>query len=151
MQETTYCFTAGKVEKMPICGRPLALQIDGKENILVLDSYKGLFHINMVTGERKCLFKPESNGDLSCMFLNNMALHSNGSIFITCSSSKFAFHDLALDSFQARADGKVFHYNPSVGHTTLLKKNLHSANGIALSSGEDFLVVSEVMRARLLK
>ena len=52
MQETTYCFTAGKVEKMPICGRPLALQIDGKENILVLDSYKGLFHINMVTGER---------------------------------------------------------------------------------------------------
>ena len=136
---------------MPTCGRPLALQIVGEENILVLDSYKGLFHINMITGEKKSLFKPENSGDLSCMFLNNMALHSNGSIFISCSSSKFAFHDLALDSFQARADGKVFHYNPSVGHTSLLKKDLYSANGIALSSGEDYLIVSEVIRARILK
>ena len=145
------CFAAGTVEKMPTCGRPLALQIVGEENILVLDSYKGLFHINMITGEKKSLFKPENSGDLSCMFLNNMALHSNGSIFISCSSSKFAFHDLALDSFQARADGKVFHYNPSVGHTSLLKKDLYSANGIALSSGEDYLIVSEVIRARILK
>ena len=138
---------------MPTCGRPLyiALRIDGEDNILVLDSYKGLFHINMITTERKCLFKPENSGDLSCVFLNNMAIHSNGSIFISCSSSKSAFHDLALDSFQARADGKVFHYNPSVGHTTLLKKDLHSANGIALSSGGDFLIVSEVTRARILK
>ena len=143
--------TVGKVDKMVNCGRVLGLQVDKEGNLLVIDSYKGLFRINTKSGEKQNLFKPEKSGDLSCMFLNNLALHSNGSIFISCSSSKFALHDFVLDSMQGRPNGKVFHYNPSVGHTTLLKKDLHSANGIALSSGEDFLVVSEVTRARLLK
>ena len=144
--------TVGKVHKpVPHCGRPLGLQVDKEGSLIVVDSYKGLFRINTKSGEKQNLFKPENSGDLSCMFLNNMVIHSNESIFISCSSSKFALHDFVLDSLQARADGKVFHYNPSVGRTTLLKKDLHSANGIALSSGEDFLIVSEVTRARILK
>ena len=136
---------------MQVCGRVLGLQLDEHGSLMVVDSYKGLFRINTNSGEKQNLFKPEKTGDLSCMFLNNLALHSNGSIFISCSSSAFALHDLMLDSLQARATGKVFHYNPSVGRTTLLKEGLYSANGIALSSGEDFLAVSEVTRARILK
>jgi len=127
------------------------MQIDNEGNLLLVDSYKGLFHINTKSGEKQRLFEPEKNGDLSCPFLNNLAVHSNGSIFFTCSSSKFALHDYLLDTMEGRASGKVFHYNPTIGHTTLLKKDLYSANGIALSSGEDFLVVSEVTKARLLK
>ena len=141
----------GKIENMLTCGRPLGLQVDGEGNLLLIDSYKGLFLINTKSGEKQCLFEAEKTGDLSCLLFNNLALHSNGSIFITCYSSKFAFHDYALDSLEGRATGKVFHYNPSVGRTTLLKKDLHSANGIALSSGEDFLIVSEFARARILK
>ena len=80
-----------------------------------------------------------------------MALHSNGSIFITCSSSKFPLHEHLLDITEARPNGKVFHYNPTVGRVTVLKKDLHFPNGIALSSGEDFLVVSEITTARLIK
>ena len=136
---------------MPSCGRPLGLQINKEGNLLLVDSYKGLFRINTKSGEKQHLFKPEEIGELSCLFFNNLALHSNGSIFITCSSVKFALHDYMLDSLESRAAGKVFHYNPTVGRTTLLKKDLYSPNGIALSSGEDFLVVSEVTRARLIK
>ena len=136
---------------MSSCGRPLGLQINKEGNILLVDSYKGLFHISTKSGEKKHLFEPEKTGELSCLFFNNLALHSNGSIFISCSSSKFTVRDYMLDSMQGRADGKIFHYNPTVGRTTVLKQDLYSANGIALSSGEDFLVVSEVMRARLIK
>ena len=136
---------------MPTCGRPLGLQVDKEGNLLLIDGYKGLFHVNTKSGEKQCLFKAEKAGDLSCLFLNNLAVHSNGSIFITCCSSKFPAHDFLLDSLEGRANGKVFHYDPSVGHTTLLKKDLYAANGIALSSGEDFLIVSELTRARILK
>ena len=136
---------------MPTCGRPLGLQMDGEGNLILVDSYKGLFRINTKSGEKQHLFEPEKSGDLSCLFLNNLALHSNGSIFMSCTSSKFPLHYHMLDLSEARAYGKVFHYNPSVGRTTLLKKDLHFANGIALSSGEEFLVVSELTRARLLK
>ena len=144
--------TVGNVHKpVPHCGRPLGLQVDKEGSLIVVDSYKGLFRINTKSGEKQNLFKPEEAGDFSCMWLNDMAIHSNGSIFISCSSSKFALHDFVLVLFQARADGKVFHYNPSIGRTTLLKKDLHLANGMALSSGEDFLIVSESTRARILK
>ena len=146
-----YCFIAGKVEKMPSCGRPLGLQIDKGGDLLLVDSYKGLFHISTKSGEKQHLFKPEKTGKFSCLFINNLALHSNGSIFITCYSTKFAFHDLVLDTVEARANGKIFHYNPNVGHTAVLKEDLYSPNGIALSSTENLLVVSELTRARLIK
>ena len=136
---------------MPLCGRPLGLQINKEGSLIVVDSYKGLFKINTKSGEKQHLFKPDKTGELSCIFFNNLALHSNGSIFITCYSTKFAFHDLVLDSVEARANGKIFHYNPTVGRTTVLKKDLYSPNGIALSSSEDFLVVSELTRARLIR
>ena len=142
---------AGTVEKMPLCGRPLGLQINKEGSLIVVDSYKGLFKINTKSGEKQHLFKPDKVGELSCIFFNNFALHSNGSIFISCSSTKFHLHDYLLDSLEARANGKVFHYNPTIGRTTLLKKDLYSPNGIALSSSEDFLVVSELTRARLIK
>lgn len=144
-------FTIGKDEKMSTCGRPLGLHVDKEGNLLLIDSYKGLFHINTKSGVKQRLFKPAKTGDMSCLLLNNLAVHSNGSIFISCSSSKFALHNHMLDTMEGRPNGKVFHYNPTNGHTTLLKKDLYSANGIALSSGEDFLIVSEVSRARLLK
>ena len=118
---------------------------------MVLDTIKGLFHINTKSGGKQHLFEPDKTGELSCLFFNNLALHSNGSIFISCSSTKFALRDYMLDSVESRAAGKVFHYNPTVGRTTLLKKDLYSPNGIALSSSEDFLVVSELTRARLIK
>ena len=70
---------------------------------------------------------------------------------MSCLSSQYAIHNGWLDIVEAKAYGKVFHYNPTVGRTTLLKKHLHSCNGIALSSGEDFLIVAEFSRARLLK
>ena len=127
------------------------MKINQDGNILLVDGYKGLFLINIRSGEKKHLFKPEKSGELSCLFFNNLALHSNGSVFVTCSSWRFPLHDYMLDSMQGRADGKVFHYNPIVGRTTVLKHDLYSPNGMALSSGEDFLLVSELTRARIIK
>ena len=143
----------GKAENLPSehCGRPEAMEFDKEGNLLLIDGYKGLIQINLKSGEKQHLFKPDKTGELSCLFFNNMVLHSNGSIFITCSSAKFALHDYMLDSLESRAAGKVFHYNPTAGRTTLLKKDLYSPNGIALSSDEDFMLVSELIRARILK
>ena len=143
----------GKAENLPSynCGRPESVKFDKEGNLLLVDGYKGLFQINTKSGEKKHLFKADKTGELSCLFFNGLALHSNGSVFITCSSSKFPVHDYMLDSMECRAAGKVFHYNPTVGRTTLLKKDLYSPNGIAFSSSEDFVVVSELSRARILK
>ena len=127
------------------------MKINKDGNILLVDTYKGLFQVNISSGEKKHLFKPETTGELSCMLFNNLVVHSNGSVFITCSSTQFPLEDYALDSLQARATGRVFHYNPTDGRTTVLVQNSFSSNGIGLSSGEDFLLVSEFSRARIMK
>ena len=129
------------------------MKISKDGNILLVDAYKGLFLVNISSGEKKHLFKPETTGELSCMLFNNLVVHSNGSVFITCSSTqlRIPLEDHALDSLQARATGRVFHYNPTDGRTTVLVQNSFSSNGIGLSSGEDFLLVSEFSRARIMK
>ena len=127
------------------------MKINKDGNILLVDGYKGLFLVNIRSGEKQHLFKPEKTGELSCLFFNCLTLHSNGSVFITCSSWKFPAHDYMLDALQGRAEGKLFHYNPTNGRTNVLKQDLYSPNGMALSSGEDFLLVSEISRAKIIK
>ncbi len=46
---------------------------------------------------------------------------------------------------------KLRRYDPKTKETTVVADGLHGANGIALSEAEDFLVVSEILKGRLLK
>ena len=133
------------------CGRPLGMEIDSKGDLIVVDSYKGLFRINTQTGEKANMFQPTESGDLACPLLNNLAVLNNGSIFLTCSSCRFPLYNHIYDTVEGRPNGKVFHYNPVTGCTTVLRKDMYWLNGIAKSSGEDFLIVSELIRARILR
>jgi len=141
----------GKDEMFEVCGRPLGMEIDSKGDLIVVDSYKGLFRINTQTGEKTCMFQPKESGELACLLLNNLVVLNNGSIFMTCSSSKFALHNRVVDIVEGRPSGKVFHYDPIAGHTTVIRQDLYWVNGIAKSTGEDFLIISELMRARILR
>ena len=145
-----YDFT-GKEEMFQVCGRPLGMEIDSKGDLIVVDSYKGLFRINTKTGEKARMFQPKESGELACPLLNNLAVLNNGSIFMTCSSSRFTLHNHIFATVEGRPNGKVFHYNPIAGCTTVIRQDMYWVNGIAKSSGEDFLIISELVRARILR
>ena len=142
------------------CGRPLGMRFNNNGSLIVADAYKGLFSINTITGEKKLLFKPQASGDFSCGFLNNPVVLSNDSIYFTCSSSKLALHTIFTADFPINEylwepaknndTGKLFHYNPATGRTTLVGgKQLFCPNGIAKSSKEDFLLIGELSRTRI--
>jgi adipocyte plasma membrane-associated protein len=46
---------------------------------------------------------------------------------------------------------RLFKYDPVKKTNTMLVDKIHFANGLALSANEDFIVVSETMRCRLLR
>jgi len=144
-------FFIGKAEMVQVCGRPLGMEIDSNGDLIVVDSYKGLFRINTQTGEKTRMFQPKESGELACAFLNNLAVLNNGSIFMTCSSSKFTLQNHIFATIEGRPNGKVFHYNPIAGYTTVIRQDMYLVNGIAKSSGEDFLIISELIRARILR
>jgi len=152
-----FFFFIGRVDMLPICGRPLGLKWDINGNLIVVDGYKGLVSINTTTGEKERLDNLE---DFGCRFFNSPVVLANGSIFFSCLSVKFAIHDLFAEDFplydyqwnhsQQLDYGVLLHYNPATGKTTVVEgKQLFAPNGVAKSSDESFLIVGELSRNRI--
>ena len=71
-------------------------------------------------------------------------------------SVNFAEHNLLAESFpfmdyifgKHNDTGLLLHYNPTTGQTSVVKQ-LITPNGIAKSSNEEFLLISELSRSRV--
>ena len=50
---------------------------------------------------------------------------------------------------EGRPSGRLLRYDPATRATHVLARNLMFANGVALSPGQDFLIVAESFRMRL--
>ena len=53
-----------------------------------------------------------------------------------------------FDLLEARPHGRLLRYDPATRQTTVLLRDLYFANGVALSRGEDFVLVNETYRYR---
>jgi len=148
------------MDMLPVCGRPVGLQWDRNNNLIVTDAYKGLVSINIKTGEKKILFGPKISDDVTCKFFNYPVVLSNGSIFFTCLSTNFAPHEMFGESFPL-ADflwnhslnndtGLILHYNPTTDQTVAVRgQQLFGPNGAAKSPNEEFLLIAEMTRSRI--
>ncbi|XP_065889707.1 adipocyte plasma membrane-associated protein-like isoform X2 [Dysidea avara] len=146
----------GQIDMLSVCGRPLGLHWDNSDNLIVADAYKGLVSINTKTGKKNVLCGPKISTDVTCTFFNYPVVISNGSVFFSCLSVNFAEHDLLGESFpfmdyifgKHNDTGMLLHYNPITGQTSVVKQ-LNTPNGVAKSSDEEFLLVSELSKSRV--
>ncbi|ARU87965.1 SMP-30/gluconolactonase/LRE family protein [Pseudomonas sp. M30-35] len=127
-------------------GRPLGMDFDAAGNLIVADAYKGLLSIDP-KGSIKVL--TTSAGGVPFMFTDDLAIASDGTIYFSDASSRFAQPDYLLDLLEARPWGRLLSYTPGSGETKVLLKDLYFANGIALSTQEDFVLVNETYRYRI--
>lgn len=128
-------------------GRPLGVQFDKKQNLIVADAYKGLLSIS-------------KNGDLLVLvdefegkkfkFADDLDISSDGKIYFS-DASIYEQKDYLYDLLESRPHGRVFVYDPNTKSTKLLLDGLYFANGIALSKKEDFLLINETYRYRITK
>ena len=137
------------------CGRALGLEINPKEPYLlyIADCYHGISTLDLKTGERVTLVNSSSlPPDIPPMkFVNDIAVLNNGSIFFTDSSSKFSRDMLLMDVYEGRPNGKLVHYNPVDRSLSVVIPKLHFANGLTQSPNDEFLVIVETTRARILR
>ncbi|XP_049877787.1 adipocyte plasma membrane-associated protein Hemomucin-like [Pectinophora gossypiella] len=134
------------------CGRPLGFEIDGKTGkMYVADAYYGIWKVDLKTDKKQLLVSPrvEIAGRAPKLF-NSLALAKNGDIYWTDSTSDFHLHDGAK-SMLADPSGRLFHYNAATNHSVVLLDDLWFANGVAISPDNQFVVVSETSRHRLVK
>jgi len=129
-------------------GRPLGLHFDHHGNLIVCDAWKGLLSID--TQGTITTLATEAEG-VPFLLTNDLDIDSQGIIYFTDASSKFHQPEYKLDLLETRPHGRFLSYNPRTKKTKVLLRDLYFANGVALSQNEDFVVVNETYRYRILR
>lgn len=126
-----------------------------KMNTIIHQSDQQFKYLNtfefFISGKKDCLVSPDQDieGKKTKLF-NSLTLASNGDIYWTSSSSQFILQDGLFDIL-ADPSGRLIHYNAKTGENTVLIDNIHFANGVALSHDEEFVIVAETARSRILR
>ncbi|MGB9698436.1 MAG: SMP-30/gluconolactonase/LRE family protein [Thermodesulfobacteriota bacterium] len=142
-------FPDGKMETFAETkGRPLGLQFDQHDNLIVCDAYKGLLSI-APNGKIKVL--ADSAEGVPFKFTDALDISQEGIIYFTDASSKFSQAEYLYDLLESRPHGRFLRYDPKTGQVKVLMKNLYFANGVALSAHEDFVLVNETYRYRIIR
>ena len=129
-------------------GRPLGMMFDAAGNLVVCDAYKGLISID--AKGRVTVLATEAGG-VPFRFTDDLDIARDGVIYFTDASSTFNQGEYLYDLLEARPYGRLMSHDPRKGTTRVLLRDLYFANGVALSKNEDFVLVNETYRYRVLR
>lgn len=129
-------------------GRPLGLQFDRYGNLIVADAVKGLLLVNpegaITVLSTECDGRP-------FRFVDDLAVTRELVVYFTDASSKFSFREYVEDLMEHQPNGRLLSYSMVTRKTKLELDGLYFANGVALSPEEDFVLVSETGKYRVLR
>lgn len=134
-------------------GRPLGLSAGPDDSLLIADSYRGILRRSS-DGRIDILADRVDGGPI--VFANQIDVASDGVIYFSDSTTRFdpelfGGPIASLMTLWEQSDtGYVARLRPN-GTTERLAEGLIFANGVALSPDEDFLVIAETGRARLVR
>ncbi|MGC9323828.1 MAG: SMP-30/gluconolactonase/LRE family protein [Desulfomonilia bacterium] len=141
--------TGGSIETFADTGgRPLGLAFDKDENLIVADAYKGLLSID--PSGKIMVLSIETDG-VPYKFTDHLDIASDGKIYFTDASFKYQQNEYLYDLLESRPNGRFLRYDPETRGTEVLLKDLYFPNGVALSQNEEFVLVNETYRYRILR
>lgn len=129
-------------------GRPVGVARAPDGNLIVADAIKGLLSIDPA-GEISVLATGAGNEPLG--FADDVTVASDGTIYFSDASTKFGPNEYLYDMLEGRPHGRLVRYDPATKTSEVLLPDMCFANGVALSQNEDFLVVNETYRFRILR
>ena len=136
-------------------GRPLGIEADRDGSLIIANAYVGLQRIDR-DGTVTTLLSDVGGQPL--VYVNNLAIGPDGTIYFSESSSKFGAQRIGgtyeaslLDIMEHGGHGRVFAFSPMTGNVDILLQNLNYANGVAISTDGSFLLVTETGHYRVLK
>lgn len=123
-----------------------------------MDSSNGVYELNPSTGARKLLISSETeieSGDKNekprkAKTFNSVAVAKNGDLYFTDSSSDFEVCKVT-SAFIPNPSGRLIHLSRKTNKITTLIDGLFYANGVVISPNEDFVLVSDLGKSRILK
>ncbi len=129
-------------------GHPLGMKFDRHGNLIVCDPYRGLLSIDP-RGRIETLATSAEGVPLN--FTNALDISRDGTIYFTDASTKYEQKNYLYDLLESKPHGRFLRYNPATGKTEVLLRDLYFANGVALSRREDFVLINETYRYRIVR
>lgn len=128
-------------------GTPLGLTVSRSGDVLVCMPNQGLLKVN---DDQIFLLASEVDG-IPIRLANAVVEASDGSVYFSDASTKFGNDKFFLDLLEAKPHGRLVKYDPITKNSTVLLDGLGFANGVALSSKEDYILICETWKFRCLK
>lgn len=136
-------------------GRPLGIDFDGNENLVVADAYRGLLSI-APNGKIEVLATIADG--IPIRYADDVDVAADGKIYFSDASTKFGAKDWGgtyeaslLDMMEHGGHGRLLVYDPATGQAKTLLKGLNFANGVAVSPDQSYVVVNETGSYRVIR
>jgi sugar lactone lactonase YvrE len=122
--------------------RASCMRFDSRGNLIIAAGALGLMRVDPAGNAYTLSIEADGVPFANVM---GVAVAEDDSIFFT-DASRFGPDDYMLDALEGRPNGRVLHFDPRTGRTTVVLRDLYFASGIALAADDSFLLVAESMR-----
>ena len=136
-------------------GHVLGFDFDAQGNIIAADVDNGLVSIS--PDKKITVLTDKVNGE-PIIYADAAVVAKSGKIYFSDATTRFApkdwggvFQASILDILEQRSTGRVLEYDPATKTTRVVAKGFSFANGVALSSDENWLFVNETGKYRVWK
>jgi len=136
-------------------GRPLGLEFDASDNLIVADAYLGLLSVS-VLGEIT-LLSNRAQG-IAIRYADDLDIGDDGKIYFSDASTKFSaqthqgtLSSSLMDILEHGGHGRLLMYDPDTKLTSTLLSGLNFANGVALSHDQRSVLFNETGHYRVMR
>ncbi|WP_395340398.1 SMP-30/gluconolactonase/LRE family protein [Ningiella sp. W23] len=129
-------------------GRPLGVRLNKSGNIVVSDPVKGLLSITP-EGEISTLVTQYKGKSL--LLIDHHDIAENGDIYFSDASARYSIDNFIYDFLETSATGSIYKYSAQSGDVEKVMDGLFFANGVALGPNDEYLLVAETGKSRILK
>jgi len=130
-------------------GRPLGTVALSDGSLIVADAAKGLLQINP---DRTVTVLATGASDGPFGFTDDVDRgRSSPTLYFTDASSRFGYTQVMADVMEHGPNGRLLAYDPASGRTDVLLRDLHFPNGVAVGPQDDYLLVNETTKYRVLR
>lgn len=136
-------------------GRPLGIEFDQQDNLIVADAFIGLLSISP-QGVQTLL--TDSAAGVPIVYADDLDIADDGIIYFSDASVKFGAKQNGgtlpaslLDLLEHGGHGRLLSYSPDTEETRELAKGIDFANGISMSHDQQSVLINETGTYRVLR
>ncbi len=129
-------------------GRVNGMAFDADDNLIAVDSYKGLLSIDK-SGTVEILTTGADGQQF--MFPDGVDVAADGTIWFTDATARYQDGEVHYEVLESRPSGRLLTYDPATGMTQVRVSELRFPNGIALGPNDDYALINEMLAYRTLR